>query len=670
MIASIMADIPGNIIFLITSLLTLFHPLIIPVESNNNAIVQADKYLLELIKAEGLTKFSGFIQKAKIEESFTSNIARTVFAFTDKAYFELPPERKTSIESMSEKDLEYFVKFFTVYNRRIQSSEIINNGILKSNSKNQNLLFTSRPSLNTNSDNTEQIYINGARIIRSNLNAVNGILHIIDTVLQVTSNNQAIVYLEKPEDSRVKTSKFYKLIKVFSVIEDELRNMNRMTLFVPSDEAMQKVDDKKLEQLSNDKESIKKIIDQSIIRNEVLFTSSTDVRIRGIPSKTVPLLYKNSFDQVSVFSGDSTANIIIGNISVSNGVIHVVDRMLGYVFNSVMEEIRNDVSASKFVQFLSMINIAIINEALKTDDRVTLFVPTNEAFARVPEQTKFLASNPACLEEIVKFHIIRDLKWQLVQIGGEYDAREKMRSMAGYYLKAYNFDYDRYVDSVGVKAKLLSTDIGCTNGLVQKIDRIFGIPDMDIPSLIDNHPWLQEQPYAALQITGLQQELTDNKRIYNSNSRFLSTNYRRCGFQKCDFTVLIPNGTAIEIMMRNHIGKEIWKSPKVLKKVFQRMIFTDQCIFMDSLADGIQNFFSSVGVPVVFQKSQLSQTIRLGHKVAKVLHSDLAATNGIVHIIDQVLFLNDDLLFGNAAQPRLSTVLMIVSLILLLCTHT
>lgn len=47
--------------------------------------------------------------------------------------------------------------------------------------------------------------------------------------------------------------------------------------------------------------------------------------------------------------------------------------------------------------------------------------------------------------KIVKFHIVRDLKWQLVQIGGEYDARERMRSMAGYYLKAYNFDYGEYI---------------------------------------------------------------------------------------------------------------------------------------------------------------------------------------------------------------------------------
>ncbi|CAI9720581.1 Hypothetical predicted protein [Octopus vulgaris] len=344
--------------------------------------------------------------------------------------------------------------------------------------------------------------------------------------------------------------------------------------------------------------------------------------------------------------------------------------MLGYVFNSVREEIQNDDSVKKFVEFLPKINDAIVKEAIMTDDRVTLFVPTNEAFARVPEQTKVLQRNPACLEEIVKFHIIRGIKWQLVQIGGDYDARERMRSMASQFLKAYNFDYDRYVDSVGVQAKLISTDIGCTNGLVQKIDRIFGIPDVDIPGLIFNHPWLQEQPFAALQITGLQQELTDNKRTDNSNSRYLPPDYRQCGFLKCDFTMLIPNGTAIEIMMRNHIGKEIWKRPAILKRVFQRMIFKDQCIFMDSLADGIKNFVSSVGVPVVFQKSQLSQTVRLGPKVAKVLHSDLAATNGIVHIIDQVLFLNEDLWTGNAAQPRLSLVLMISSLILLLCTHT
>ena len=48
------------------------------------------------------------------------------------------------------------------------------------------------------------------------------------------------------------------------------------------------------------------------------------------------------FVAVSVSSGDVTAQIVRGNITVANGVIHVIDRLLGFVYNSALEQIQQD----------------------------------------------------------------------------------------------------------------------------------------------------------------------------------------------------------------------------------------------------------------------------------------------------------------------------------------
>ncbi|GAB1606581.1 transforming growth factor-beta-induced protein ig-h3-like [Argonauta hians] len=649
-----------------TILITWIFLFISPVDNNlNDPNLDVNKNLYDLILSEGLTKFSSFIDYAGLANAFKnvdSPYKTTVFAFTDKAFLELPQIRKTNIEKLSYEDMKYFINFFTVFNNQISTDSIFN-GKVRSNGRNQNILFTTKLNSNLDSTSTQQIYINGARIIRPNLFARNGILHIIDNVLQVTSNNMALEYIKNPEDKRAKTQKFHELITRYPIIESELRSVPRLTLFVPTDGALQDVNQEKLQTLNSDMAALRKVVQQSMIKDEVVFTSFAHYRIQGQMARDQILMYRNTYDQVSVISGESTANIVLGNLTVGNGVVHVVDKLLGYVFNTVMEQIRNDKTSSEFVSLLSLVNVGIINKALKTDNQVTLFVPTNEAFSRVAKQTETLRSNPRCLEEIIKYHIVEDLRWRLVTIGGEFDSRESMYSMARSPLNVYNFDYDRYVDGAGVKSRLVNIDIGCTNGLVQKVDRVFGIPDMDISDLILNHPWLALVPHAILRATGLQKELQDNRNTVHSarNNKYLPVNYRQCGFVNCDYTILIPNGTAYEIMMRNSVGKEILKSNDILKTITNRLIFRNKCIFMRSLPDGAQIVTSSSGDPVIFEKFRKSMKIIFGERTAKVLHYDLLATNGVVHIIDQVLWTMSDLEFG--AAPRLSSGLFTITII-------
>ena len=43
-----------------------------------------------------------------------------------------------------------------------------------------------------------------------------------------------------------------------------------------------------------------------------------------------------------VKAGGVTAKIITGNIPVANGVIHVIDEMLGFVYKTAFEQINED----------------------------------------------------------------------------------------------------------------------------------------------------------------------------------------------------------------------------------------------------------------------------------------------------------------------------------------
>mgnify|MGYP003691386647 CR=1 FL=1 len=48
----------------------------------------------------------------------------------------------------------------------------------------------------------------------------------------------------------------------------------------------------------------------------------------------------NTLFLVSVSSEGVTASIVEGDIPVANGVVHVVDQLLGFVYNNVREQIQ------------------------------------------------------------------------------------------------------------------------------------------------------------------------------------------------------------------------------------------------------------------------------------------------------------------------------------------
>ena len=47
-----------------------------------------------------------------------------------------------------------------------------------------------------------------------------------------------------------------------------------------------------------------------------------------------------------------------------------------------------------------------------------------------------------------------------------------------------------WVNGGNVRAKIIRSDVGVTNGMLQYIDSILGIPTMDIPALINDDDYL------------------------------------------------------------------------------------------------------------------------------------------------------------------------------------
>jgi transforming growth factor-beta-induced protein len=162
------------------------------------------------------------------------------------------------------------------------------------------------------------VYINDAMVILADIECNNGIIHVIDTVLV-------------PKDNIVETAiandDFNTLVEAVvtagldTTLSDE---SEQYTVFAPVDDAFAKLDSATLNNLlNNDTANLTKILTYHVVSGIVLSTDLSD-------NMTAPTVEGSNItiqiDNETVYIND--AKVILADIECSNGIIHVIDKVL------------------------------------------------------------------------------------------------------------------------------------------------------------------------------------------------------------------------------------------------------------------------------------------------------------------------------------------------------
>jgi uncharacterized surface protein with fasciclin (FAS1) repeats len=134
-----------------------------------------------------------------------------------------------------------------------------------------------------------------------------------------------------------------------------------------------------------------------------------------------------------------------------------------------MDIIETAVSAGSFETLATAIKAAGLVEALKGDGPFTVFAPTDEAFAALPEGTlESLLNDKEALTAILTYHVVPgELK------AGDVVKLSKLESLQGQDIEV-KLDGKKVMVS---DAEIKSTDILCSNGVIHVIDRVI-LPEM------------------------------------------------------------------------------------------------------------------------------------------------------------------------------------------------
>jgi transforming growth factor-beta-induced protein len=253
------------------------------------------------------------------------------------------------------------------------------------------------------------------QVIITDIMASNGIIHVVDTVL-LPPSMMAEEALPSIAEIAVADGRFTTLVAALGAagLVDTLSNEGEFTVLAPTDDAFAALPEGTVTSLLEDPEGTL----TDVLRYHV---------IAGIvPAETVVTLDGATTLQgedvtIAVENGNVILNgsvqVIITDIAASNGIIHVIDGVLlppsiSAIEDEMMDELPSiaeiAVADGRFTTLVAALDAAGLVDTLSGEGEFTVFAPTDDAFAMLPEGTvaTLLEDPEGALTDILLYHVV------------------------------------------------------------------------------------------------------------------------------------------------------------------------------------------------------------------------------------------------------------------------
>ena len=427
----------------------------------------------------------------------------------------------------------------------------------------------------------------GANVVTADVDASNGIIHAVDKVLLPDAYGSVV-------DAASKRYNFSTLVDL--VVQANLAGTlsdenSSFTVFAPTNEALAKIPDEVLNSLTT--EDLVNILTYHVLPNQV---TSNQLQ----PTQDVATV--NGQEIFIEVDGGATingyANITATDVLTNNGVIHVIDEVLlpeGYRDANVIDQAKD---LGIFTTLLDAVESAGLTNTLKYDGDFTVFAPTDEAFAKLPSGLLESLTTEQ-LTEILTYHVL----------SGEVFADDLMESQAPSALthEALYITKDGMNVTINGTSSVVTADVDVSNGVIHAIDEVL------IPNELLNIGQIASKNYDLSTLVGL---VSDAGLVQTLESDE-------------PFTLFAPTNAAFDAISSTLDGL----TDEQVSEILQYHVVISEDV-MDSIEDGqIIETVQSEEITIAIDGDR-SVTI---NGSANVVTLYLSGTNGVIHIIDEVL---------------------------------
>lgn len=398
--------------------------------------VEAPNTIVDIAVADGrFTTLVAAVQAAGLAETLSGDGPFTVFAPTDDAFGKLPAGTVEAlladIPALTE------ILLYHVVPGKVMASQVVD------------LTYAeTAAALDVRINVMDgKVFINGSEVIITDIEASNGVIHVIDTVLLPPAD---IV------DVAVADGRFTTLVAAVQAAElvDTLKSEGPFTVFAPTDDAFAKLPEGTIEALLADIPALTDILLYHVVPGKYY---SEDVLAMPVleTAQGTSLVVQLKDGKVML----NNAEIIITDVLARNGVIHVIDTVV-----TPGDIVETAVRDGRFTTLAAALGAANLVETLQGEGPFTVFAPTDDAFAKLPAGTveALLADIPA-LTNILLYHVV----------SGEVFAADVVMLESAVTVQGQTVSIRVENGKVFLNdSEVIITDIVTTNGIIHVIDAV------------------------------------------------------------------------------------------------------------------------------------------------------------------------------------------------------
>ncbi len=430
-----------------------------------------------------------------------------------------------------------------------------------------------------------QVYVNNARITTTDIQAKNGVIHVIDTVITPPSMNIVETAAANPQ--------FKTLVAAVQAagLVDTLQGEGPFTVFAPTDAAFNKLGKATIDSLLADPEALKSILLYHVVSGAVYSGDAAQLA----SAKTV-----NGADIViTQRSGQlyiNGARVVTSDIRTTNGVIHVIDTV---ILPPSMDIVEAAAANPNLTTLVAAVQAAGLVDTLKGEGPFTVFAPTDFAFNQLGKATiDALLADPEALKSILLYHAVSGKVYS-----GDAANLTSAKTVNGAPIAITQRGGLLYING----ARVTVANVQATNGVIHLIDVVITPPSMDIVETAAANPQFKTL-VAAVQAAGLVDTLQGEG----------------------PFTVFAPTDAAF-----NRLGKatidSLLADPEALKN-----------ILLYHATEGAQYSGDLIGKSSLKMANGAEAALEVKYgqvyiNGARVITSNILTSNGVIHVIDTVI---------------------------------
>ena len=573
--------------------------------------VEDPQDIVDVAIANGYNVLAAALTEANLVDDLQAAGPFTVFAPTDAAFAELDINVNNvgTVANLNEILLSHVVS------GSISSSQLTSGEVATLNASNPITI------------DAENLTVDGISIINPfDVTASNGIIHTIDGVILPEAENPSLV------DAATSAGLTTLLDAVTAAdLANDLLGASAITVFAPTNEAfgnaLTAFNASNLDELVAKLGGVSKL--QQVLQFHVVpataFASDLaegDQTFTTLSGEEITVNKTGSAVTVTDAAG-TTYMVTTPDVAISNGVVHVIDGVLLPTIEN--PNIVDAATAAGLTTLLDAVTAAGIGEDLLGAEAITVFAPTNDAFAQLLaalevdnlDELIVEAGGVENLAKILQFHVVPATAFSFELMEGE----QQLNTLFGETLTVTRTGSSVTVtDAEGETFNVAIPDVAIANGVVHVINGVL-IPDVELPNVVD-----------AATSAGLS-TLLDAVTAAELGETLLGAD---------EITVFAPTNEAFgKLLERFEVadlnGLIAKLGAETVSNVLKFHVVPAEA-FSHDLADGEQTFTTLEGQSITVTKTESGVTVTdyLGFTY-NVTVPDVAIDNGVVHVIDGVV---------------------------------